>query len=545
MVGNDFRSAYSLLGAIFRECGWYFAALLLWSFVWSGFMIAIPYCLASIVSGLESDVGNATLFAVFYVVSQEGLNVAWRIWDLIEVHNRTRIMDVVSARGILLFVRRNIIFAESYEPSQIGKQLNDLSVSIGALLTVAAGVMPRSIGIVMATLVIVPISPFAAVAFFAWAIVFSIISTILSMRNTSLMAAASSVDAENAGSLAELVANREMALQYGKLTVETDRVLGARARYYSGYRAAARNNIWYQYLLGLSVSVLVAIVLALVLSQPSAKSEDIVFVLTVSTSLIWELWGIGTTVVGAAASMGVLKQALLELQLDYPDVNTMIRDEASELAPGELIRLSDVALMAPDGRALLSQVNWSVPERGALALIGPSGAGKTTLGRVIAGSIKPHAGTVTFRADTVIARVPQQPTLFNRSVRANLLYGSRGADPTDEELLKNTLLQFCGALPGGLDYDVGPSGNNLSGGQRQRIAIACALYSTPKVLVLDEATSALDPTTKNDVIDAIMSIGDVTTIWITHDQEVVRRVNQIARLDDGRLAWTDPSTKAK
>jgi ATP-binding cassette subfamily B protein len=115
--------------------------------------------------------------------------------------------------------------------------------------------------------------------------------------------------------------------------------------------------------------------------------------------------------------------------------------------------------------------------------------------------------------------VPQEPVLFDVTLRENLLYGNPQA--TEEELERVTKLAqletVIGRLPGGLDEALGPRGNRLSGGERQRVALARALLQHPKILILDESTSALDAATEKSLLSALdRHLRGVTTIIISH-----------------------------
>jgi len=174
-------------------------------------------------------------------------------------------------------------------------------------------------------------------------------------------------------------------------------------------------------------------------------------------------------------------------------------------------------------------------------VIGPSGIGKSTFGRLASGIEVPTSGTVLLGGANIaahephdvrtkIAYVPQEPYLFSGTIRENLKIGIEEAS---EEVLW-AALKIAAAdimveqMPNGLNTDVGERGAALSGGQRQRIAMARSLLHNPKVLVLDEPTSALDGVAQRQMVEEIESLRDqMTVIVITHRPDVFTGADQV------------------
>lgn len=214
------------------------------------------------------------------------------------------------------------------------------------------------------------------------------------------------------------------------------------------------------------------------------------------------------------------------------------------------LRFEHVGFRYPDGRAALEDVDFVVPVGTTVAIVGPSGAGKTTLANLMLRLRVPSAGRIAvdgrdcweFSPDTwhrAISLVEQDAFLFHGTLRENILYGCDEA--TDRELAfaleAAHLTDVIAALPDGLDTLVGERGAMMSGGQRQRIAIARAVVRNPSILILDEATSHLDPVSERLVQQALHNAArGRTTLVIAHRLSTIRDADQLVVLEDGRIA---------
>jgi subfamily B ATP-binding cassette protein MsbA len=229
---------------------------------------------------------------------------------------------------------------------------------------------------------------------------------------------------------------------------------------------------------------------------------------------------------------------------------------ASPADPVELDRLRgeiefrDVTFCYEPGKPALSSVNLKIAQGGMLALVGPSGGGKTTLANLLPRFYDPSSGTVLIDGVPVdrmdlsflrsqIALVSQETTLFDASARHNIAYGRQDATAEEIRAAADAALAtgFIEELPGGFEGGVGEMGMKLSGGQRQRLAVARAILKDAPILVLDEATSALDAESERYVQEALDNLTrGRTTLVIAHRLSTVRRADRIVVVKDGRIA---------
>lgn len=236
--------------------------------------------------------------------------------------------------------------------------------------------------------------------------------------------------------------------------------------------------------------------------------------------------------------------------IDYESDDDHTGTAVARISQG--VDIEQVDYVYPDGRTALADVSLSMRLGETVAIVGPSGAGKTTLGYLIPGFLTPTGGRVlidghdlaTLDIDAVrshIAYVFQEHLLLAESIRENLLLAN--GDATEPEMLDALDLAGCTPfvreMPDGIDTPLGLSGNTLSVGQQQRLCIARGLVRNTSVLILDEPTSALDPETEQSLFDAMDRIAkDRLLVVIAHRLSTIRRADRIAFLDDGVLVET-------
>ena len=198
---------------------------------------------------------------------------------------------------------------------------------------------------------------------------------------------------------------------------------------------------------------------------------------------------------------------------------------------------------------MLQGIDLDISAGEAVALVGPSGAGKTSLANLVMRFYDPAQGRVDIDGRDVryvtlhslrsqIGLVPQETVLFGGTIAENIRYGR--VDANDEEVVEAAKAanahDFIAALPAGYQTEVGERGVRLSGGQRQRIAIARAVLKDPRILILDEATSSLDAESESLVQEALERLmRGRTTVIIAHRLSTIQRADRIVVLADGEI----------
>ncbi|MBW8308524.1 MAG: ABC transporter ATP-binding protein/permease [Candidatus Paracaedibacteraceae bacterium] len=249
-----------------------------------------------------------------------------------------------------------------------------------------------------------------------------------------------------------------------------------------------------------------------------------------------------------------IKIALVNMEqmfnlLDIPqEVKDLPQAPAINCAKGAL-SFQHVSFNYDERRSILNNINFEVPAGKTVAIVGSSGAGKSTISRLLFRFYDPTAGKIlidgqdikTVSQDSLrklIGIVPQDTVLFNDTIRYNIAYGCPSA--TEEEIIETTkaaqIHDFILSLPDGYQSMVGERGLKLSGGEKQRVAIARTLLKQPKIFLFDEATSALDTRTEKEIQKSLERLSkNHTTLIIAHRLSTVIHADEILVLESGQI----------
>ncbi|MDQ0829345.1 ATP-binding cassette subfamily B protein [Streptomyces achromogenes] len=311
---------------------------------------------------------------------------------------------------------------------------------------------------------------------------------------------------------------------------------------------------WRMAVIGIVMSAMPAVIywtagMTLQVGGPDVSLGTIVAFVSLQQGLFRPAVSLLSTGVQIQTSLALFQRIFeyLDLPIDITEREEPVR---LDHVKGEL-RFEDVTFRYDDkGEPVLDGVDVTVPAGGSLAVVGPTGAGKSTLGYLVPRLYDVTGGRVTLDGvdvrdldfDTLaraVGVVSQETYLFHATVGDNLRFAK--PDATDEELYAAAraaqIHDHISALPDGYDTVVGERGHRFSGGEKQRLAIARTILRDPPVLILDEATSALDTRTERAVQEAIDALSaNRTTLTIAHRLSTIRGADQIVVLDSGQVA---------
>ena len=300
-----------------------------------------------------------------------------------------------------------------------------------------------------------------------------------------------------------------------------------------------------------------SLMIAMIIKIVVVKSDITSFVTTLSVFAVaaFRMLPSFNKITGYISGMMFNKPSIDAVYNDLREIEQLMarrtadHEDTVKVKLGMAIRLDRVSFRYPKAEKwILKNASLEISKNTSVALIGASGAGKTTAADLILGILEPQEGAVMIDGTDIrrcmtswhedVGYIPQTIYLMDDSIRANIAFGIPEAeiddDAVEKALQEAQLDRFVHTLPEGAGTVIGDRGVKLSGGQRQRIGIARALYRNPSVLILDEATSALDNETEKEVMEAIDGLhGTRTLIVIAHRLSTIKKCDRIYEVENG------------
>jgi ATP-binding cassette subfamily B protein len=360
------------------------------------------------------------------------------------------------------------------------------------------------------------------------------------------------------GEIADVLGNMMLVKAFGNLDLELTQF-----RHTVGHEMDARYRslLYLERMRLLHAIVVIALIVGLLAwaialwRQNIATTGDVVLICTLGLMVLHATRDLALALVDVTQHIARLSEALSALLVphdlrDHPSAAPLVGPDAS-------IAFENVSFGYPDGRTVLSCLDLCIDPGERVGIVGESGGGKSTLfallqrfhdvgdGRILIGGQDISRVTeVSLRR--AIAVVPQDISLFHRTLMENIRYGRPDAD--DEEVWRAAVAARChdfiAAMPRGLHTMVGERGAKLSGGQRQRIALARAFLKDAPILLLDEATSALDHVSEAAIQDALARLMPGRTVLaIAHRLSTLRSFDRVVVLDAGKVVCNEPPSK--
>jgi ATP-binding cassette, subfamily B, bacterial len=290
------------------------------------------------------------------------------------------------------------------------------------------------------------------------------------------------------------------------------------------------------------------------MQQGAVGLQEIVFATFLFTVLAFPVraisWVLGDLPRSVAGWDRVEKVLLATGKMPYGPVT--LAEPAGDLPRAAQLRFDRVGFGYEDGQPVLTDVTLTVPAGKTVALVGPTGSGKSTIATLAARLLDAGSGTITLDGVDVreltsqslagaIALVPQIPFVFDDSVRANVALDRDGVDDAqvNAALAVAQAETFIGRLPNGLDTLLGERGTSLSGGQRQRLTLARALAGNPRLLILDDATSAVDPRVEARVLASLRgSARSASILVVAYRRATIALADEVIYVEHGRVVAT-------
>lgn len=400
--------------------------------------------------------------------------------------------------------------------------------------------------IVVAAIVCMPFALILAV----YAAVYMTIAIVTYYKTRDVDEKLAEAENKQTGQLADAITNEISVKSYARERMEGERFGRATARTKRATFDVAKVSFWRNLSMNTVNMITFAGLLVLIVASHNLFGltvANMVFLYSLSNSLLSNVWTINHILRAINRSFGSAKE-----MVEIMDAPTIIDDKTDKPLKVEnaRIEMSHVSFRHDEQKEeLFTDFSMVVPAGKSVGLVGVSGSGKSTLTKLLLRFDDVQAGAIYIDGQDIrdvtqktlreaIAYVPQESSLFHRSVYENIAYGKQ--DATREEVIRAARLanadEFIRGLPDGYDTLVGERGVKLSGGQRQRIAIARAILKDAPILVLDEATSALDSESEALIQEALTNLmKGRTSIVVAHRLSTIAGLDEIVVLSDGRI----------
>lgn len=489
--------------------------------------------------------------AIFYILLSTFMVFVFRMYDFIWLNLNPPLKRYVGLQLMQKMTKHSHHFYQNQFAGNLGNKIKDIMSGIPDLLKMIINeYFAHGLSFVIAIGTLWSVSIQFALLFTTWLILFVTISQRLVIKAKKLRYESAEIRSVVIGDIIDILTNIMNVRLFANEKVEDAKLTNVMNRYVS----ADQLRDWYFMKIfafqGISFVIYQAICLALLIigfKHGTITPGDFALVLTINFSTIQILWSFSRDLIKFSELFSYVTQGLnvilapIEIQ-DKPNAQPLV------VQNGEII-FDQVQFQYKDSELLFKDKSIIIQPGQKIGLVGYSGSGKSTFVNLILRLFDVTAGRITIDTQDLrdvtqnslresIGMIPQDPSLFHRTIMENIRYGK--PDASDEQVVMAAqhahAHEFIQALPEGYNAMVGERGVKLSGGQRQRIAIARAFLKNAPILILDEATSQLDSVTESYIQKSLWQLMQgKTTIVIAHRLSTLLEMDRILVFDNGRI----------
>lgn len=535
----------------------YVGAMIFIACYWAVNNSLAPYVLKLIIDKVvafesnKSEVAHSVLpYVVLYIGLWIGIAIDMRCLDWVRLRLFPAIRyDLTTNMFAYLGQHSHRYFQNNFAGSLSNKISDMQSAAINIFTTLDDG-FAQCIGLLIAIITMLLVHPVFALVLLVWAVAFVLIAICYFKPIRDLSNSFATSKTSLVGKMVDSISNTSNVRLFARNQYEnkliqeatTDTITKDRTMQWAIIKMRIFWDISIIVLIGLNISILVNMY-----SKNQVSVGDFSFIISLSISIFYNLWYLASQFVNFAEELGKCKQALsiitapLEM-VDAPSATPLCVTKGR-------IAFNQVSFHYDDGAHLFKNKNIVIEAGQKVGLVGFSGSGKSTFVNLILRLFDVESGEITIDSQNInavtqaslrehIAMIPQDISLFHRTLMENIRYGR--TDASDEEVIeaskKAHCHEFISQLSEGYQALVGERGIKLSGGQRQRIAIARAMLKNAPILILDEATSALDSVTEKHIQDGLHALMQGrTTIVIAHRLSTLSEMDRILVFDNGQI----------
>jgi ATP-binding cassette, subfamily B, bacterial len=518
-------------------------------------------------SAMSAASDSQEIFAlVLFIAFRWGHKVCWRIYDVVRGVLLPEVRRFIKVESLNTLLGQSPRFYQDTFSGELAARVTQLSDStVMVWVNTVHLVIPLIALGVSSVLLLIFTMPVLGWIFGVWFIFFVVCTIVLAQKAAIYSRENARAVSYVTGSLVDIFTNFPTVRTFAWWSNESSRFAEVQDVEYQASQKFLNylNLFWRIQTLSQCISEGVVMVsLSYALWSKAITPGEFVFAMTLILALVQRAWETCFPIIELSTHIGTCQDALAVLSLrqeivDHPEaLDTLPWEQVprespkfDDLVKGIAVEFRDVEFSYVDGKSVFSKLSFVIPPGQKVGIVGFSGAGKSTLAQLLLRSFDVTSGAILVDGVDIrrltqgallrsIAYVPQEPTLFHRTIRENILYGH--ADQSEDKVEVASKLASCSSFiaefPEAHDTVVGERGVKLSGGQRQRIALARTFLKNSPILIFDEATSALDSETEKSVQDAArMLMEGRTTIIIAHRLSTLECMDRIIVLHEGEI----------
>lgn len=531
------------------------------SVIWSVDVSLRPYLLKIMLDAVPSltpgtAIPKLALPALLYVCMALIIVLMYRLYDYIWLKLNPPLKRHIAKILMQRMMLHSDNLFQNHFSGNLANKIKDVMSGVPDFCKATMDVFIRHfIALIIAMFTVYHIHPVFAQSLVIWIVVFIVGSVLFSKKAKYLSHRSAEVKSEVMGAIVDILGNMSSVRLFARAHYEIKKLNPA----LDAYVNADQKRDWYLLKVftfqGLSFVIYQGVCLFWLLRGLDAgyiTAGDFALILTINISIVDFLWSLAIDIGKYADLLGSISQGL-SIPLSPLDIVDKPNAKSLEIKQGEIV-FDKVHFGYGQKKKLFQNLSLTIHPGEKVGLVGYSGSGKTTFVNLILRLFDVQQGTIAIDHQDIksvtqeslrqaIGMIPQDPTLFHRSLYDNIAYGETEADPQAirHAAQKAHAHTFITSMPEGYDSKVGERGVKLSGGQRQRIAIARSILKNAPILILDEATSQLDSVTEQLIQESLWDlIQGKTTLVIAHRLSTLLHMDRILVFDRGRIVEDGP-----
>ncbi len=536
---------------------WLFFGMIVTAVIAVGFNLTVPYFLKLFVDHLSMGVQTEGVaeslmgFIGMILLMEAGQWVFWRLNNFMADYTQPRMAANIVNESFEYLQKHSYNFFNNEFVGSLVKKVNRLSHSfLGLTSKLYWDVTPLFTRMIVIFVILMWLHPLIGVAMLVWTALYITLSYLFSVYKLKFDLKRAEQDSKMSGALADSITNNINVKLFSALPFEMRRLKKVtdewrRRAQKSWMLGTIVESIQGVLMIGFDIAILYFSVR--LWQEEVLTVGDIVWIQAYLLDLFRKLWDFGKMVRVAYEELANAEEMIVILNRGH-EVKDLKKAPSISVARGK-VEFKKVQFSYSQDRPIIQSLDLTIKPSEKVALIGPSGGGKSTITKLLMRFYDIQKGQILVDDQDIssvtqaslrgsIGFVPQDPILFHRSLMDNIRYGRREA--TNQEVIAAAKLANCHEFimnfEGNYDTFVGERGVKLSGGEKQRVAIARAILANAPILVLDEATSALDSETELLIQEALENLmKQKTTIVIAHRLSTIMKMDRILVVQDGQL----------